>query len=145
MRLDAGAARERFARVRVARLATAGPDGQPHLVPFTFALDSGPRHGDRIYSAVDAKPKSTTDLRRLRNIRANPQVSVLADHYEDDWDALWWVRADGQAAIVDEPTAIALALALLAARYPQYRGQPPGGPLISIQVARWTGWAAALP
>ncbi len=145
MRLDAGAARERFGQVRVARLATAGPDGQPHLVPFTFALDSRPRHGDRIYSAVDAKPKSTTDLRRLRNIRSNPRVAVLADHYEDDWGALWWVRADGQATLLDEPTAMALALALLAARYPQYREQPPGGPVISIQVARWTGWAAARP
>lgn len=145
MRLDAGAARERLARARVARLATAGPDGQPHLVPFTFALDSGPRHGDRIYSAVDAKPKRTTDLRRLRNIRSNPRVAVLADHYEDDWRALWWVRADGQATLLDEPAAIALALALLAARYPQYREQSPRGPVISIQVARWTGWAAARP
>ena len=143
MRLDAGAARERFARVRVARLATAGPDGQPHLVPFTFALDSS--RGDRIYSAVDAKPKSTTGLRRLRNIRANPLVAVLADHYEDDWGALWWVRADGQATVLDEPAAMAPAQALLAARYPQYREHPPAGPVITIQVARWTGWAAALP
>jgi PPOX class probable F420-dependent enzyme len=143
MRLDAGAARERFASARVARLATAGPDGQPHLVPFTFALDSGPGRGDRIYSAVDAKPKSTTDLRRLRNIRSNPRVAVLADHYQDDWGALWWVRADGQATILDEPAP--MALALLAARYPQYREQPPGGPVITIQVTRWTGWAAALP
>lgn len=142
MRLDAGAARQRFATVRVARLATAGPDGRPHLVPFTFALDRSPGQADRIYSAVDAKPKSTTDLRRLRNIRANPQVAVLADHYEDDWGALWWVRADGQATIVDEPAAMAPALALLAARYPQYREHPPGGPVISIQVTHWTGWAA---
>src|SRR5580704_17975505 len=85
MRLDTGAARQRFAGARVARLATAGLDGQPHLVPFTFALDRHPGQEDRIYSAVDAKPKSTTDLRRLRNIRANPWVAVLADHYEDDW------------------------------------------------------------
>jgi PPOX class probable F420-dependent enzyme len=150
MRLDVAEARRRFAGVRVARLATVSPGGHPHLVPFTFALDSrageadsGP--GDRIVSAVDAKPKRSTDLRRLRNIRANPRVAVLADHYEDDWGALWWVRADGQAAILDDPAAMAPALALLAGRYPQYRAQPPGGPVISIRVTRWTGWAAAAP
>ena len=148
MRLGAAEARQRFASVPVARLATAGPDGHPHLVPCTFALgpaggDGEPGRGDRIYSAVDAKPKSTTDLRRLRNIRSNPRVAVLADHYEDDWGALWWVRADGQATILDEPTA--MALALLTARYPQYGEHPPAGPMISVQVARWTGWAAAPP
>ena len=98
--------------------------------------------GDCIYSAVDFKPKSSTDLRRLRNIRANPRVAALADHYEDDWGRLWWVRADGRAAILDDPAAMAPALALLAGRYPQYRDQPPGGPVISIRVTRWTGWAA---
>ena len=154
MRLDAASARQRFAGVRVARLATASPDGRPHIVPFTFALGpvqaAGPvqadpvqaRPRDWIYSAVDAKPKASTDLRRLRNIRANPRVAVLADHYEDDWGRLWWVRADGQAAILDDPAAMAPALALLAARYPQYRFQPPGGPVISIRVTRWSGWAA---
>ena len=161
MRLDAAGARQRFAGVRVARLATVGPDGRPHIVPFTFALGSTPSSaprpvqagpvqagpvqaspGDHIYSAVDAKPKTSADLRRLRNIRANPRVAVLADHYEDDWGRLWWVRADGQAAILDDPAAMAPALALLAARYPQYRAQPPGGPVISIRVTRWTGWAA---
>ena len=173
MRLDAASARQRFADVRVARLATASPDGRPHIVPFTFALgpvqagpvqaspvqaspvqaspvqaspvqaspvQAGPR--DCLYSAVDAKPKASADLRRLRNIRANSRVAVLADHYEDDWGRLWWVRADGQAAILDDPAAMAPALALLAARYPQYRLQPPGGPVISIRVTRWSGWAA---
>jgi PPOX class probable F420-dependent enzyme len=149
MRLEVADARRRFAGVRVARLATVSPDGRPHVVPFTFALgsraggaDSGPE--DHIYSAVDAKPKSSTDLRRLRNIRANPRVAVLADHYEDDWDGLWWVRADGQAVILDDPATMAPALALLAGRYPQYREHPPGGPVISIHVDRWTGWTARL-
>ncbi len=129
----------------VARLATAGPDGRPHLVPFTFALAAGdgdPGPGDRIYSAVDAKPKSSPNLRRLRNIRANPQVCVLADHYEDDWGRLWWVRVDGHATILEDPAAMAPALELLAGRYPQYREQAPAGPVISIRVDRWTGWAA---
>jgi len=120
----------------VARLATIGPAGRPHLVPVTFALD-----GDRIYTVVDAKPKTTTDLRRLRNISADPRVAVLADHYEDDWDALWWARADGLATILRDPADMAGPLDLLAARYRQYRAQPPGGPLIRIQAERWTGWA----
>ncbi len=147
MRLDVAEARRRFASVPVARLATVSPGGRPHLVPFTFVLDSpapgeDPGQPDRLYSAVDAKPKASTDLRRLRNLRANPRVTVLADHYEDDWDRLWWVRADGQAAVLDEPAAMAPALALLARRYPQYRTQPPGGPVISIRVTGWTGWTA---
>ena len=120
----------------------AGPvqAGPCRLARAAGPVQAGP--GDCICSAVDAKPKSSTDLRRLRNIRANPRVAVLADHYEDDWGRLWWVRADGHAAILDDPAAMAPALALLAARYPQYRDQPPGGPVISIRVNRWTGWAA---
>jgi PPOX class probable F420-dependent enzyme len=145
VRLPEPDARQRFASVPVARLATAGLDGRPHLVPVTFVLDSGPAPGDRIYIAVDAKPKTTTNLQRLRNIQANPQVAVLADHYQPDWAGLWWVRADGRADILAEPAAMAPALALLAGRYPQYRQQPPGGPVIRIQVARWTGWSAAGP
>lgn len=149
MRLEVADARRRFAGVRVARLATVSPDGRPHVVPFTFALGSRARGAgsgpeDHIYSAVDAKPKSTNDLRRLRNIRVNPRVAVLADHYGDDWDGLWWVRADGQAAILDDPVTMAPALALLAGRYPQYREHPPAGPVISIHVDRWTGWTARL-
>lgn len=106
-------------------------------MPVTFAVD-----GDRIYTAVDAKPKSTTNLRRLRNIRDNPHVAVLADHYADDWSALWWVRADGRAAVVSDAEAMARPLRLLAERYPQYIASPPGGPVIVIQVDRWTGWSA---
>ena len=146
MRLDASAARQRFSSVPVARLATAGPDGRPHLVPFTFALGAGggePGLPDRIYSAVDAKPKGSRDLRRLRNIRANPQVAVLADHYEDDWAGLWCAGPMAGRSSWMQPAAMAPALALLADRYPQYREQPPAGPVISIEVTRWAGWAAS--
>ncbi|HUY52862.1 MAG TPA: TIGR03668 family PPOX class F420-dependent oxidoreductase [Streptosporangiaceae bacterium] len=143
MRMGVPAARRRFAGAAVARLATVGPDGRPHVVPVTFVLDSAQGHGDRIYTAVDAKPKTTTRLQRLRNIRADPRVSVLADHYEPDWDGLWWVRADTRGSVLDEPAAMAPAVLLLAGRYPQYRQQPPGGPVICVQVERWTGWAAA--
>jgi PPOX class probable F420-dependent enzyme len=137
--VDAAAARSQFAAARVARLATAGADGRPHVVPVVFALD-----GDTLYTAVDdVKPKATQRLRRLRNIAENPAVALLADHYDDDWSALWWVRADGAARLVDpgEPEA-GRARALLAERYPQYRAAPPPGPVIAVAVERWTGWAA---
>ncbi len=121
----------------VAGTAVAGTVA-PHVIPITFALE-----GDRIVSAVDAKPKTTRQLQRLRNIRASPGVAVLADHYEDDWTRLWWVRADGRACVLDDPAAMAGPIRALVQRYPQYRDQPPSGPVISIAVERWTGWAAA--
>ncbi len=138
LKLTASETRHRFATARVARLATTGPSGRPHLVPVTFALD-----GDHVYTVVDAKPKTTTDLRRLRNIAADPRVAVLADHYEDDWDALWWARADGLAAILRQPADMVGPLVLLAARYRQYQVNPPAGPVIAIAVERWTGWAVS--
>ena len=137
MRIGAEEARQRFGRVRVARLATVSADGQPHLVPVTFAMD-----GDVIYTAVDAKPKSTRLLRRLGNISANPRVCLLADHYADDWSALWWVRADGLGMIIRDAGAMAAPFSLLAGRYRQYDADPPEGPVIAIQVSTWTGWSA---
>jgi PPOX class probable F420-dependent enzyme len=127
-----------LASASVARLATITEAGRPHIVPVTFAVD-----GNRIYTAVDAKPKTTMDLRRLRNIRRDPRVAVLADHYEADWDRLWWARAEGLASILGEPGDRARPLELLAARYPQYRARPPAGPVIAIAVERWTGWSAS--
>ena len=134
-------ARERFAAARVARLATAGPDGVPHLVPIVFALD-----GDVLYSAVDAKPKRTTSLRRLANVAANPAVAVLADHYDEDWSALWWARADGAGTVLDRDdpdvaAEVGRALGLLAGRYPQYLQAPPPGPVLRVAVTRWSGWS----
>jgi PPOX class probable F420-dependent enzyme len=128
-------ARERFAAARVARLATAGSDGRPHLVPVVFALD-----GDTVYIAVDRKPKRTTHLRRLRNVAENPAVSLLADHYDDDWAALWWVRADGRGRVLDgaDPEAVN-AIARLRARYPQ---QQATGVVLAVDVQRWVGWSA---
>jgi PPOX class probable F420-dependent enzyme len=130
-------ARSRFAIAKVARLASVDPQSQPHLVPIVFAVA-----GQTIYSVVDAKPKRTSELRRLRNVATNPLVSVLVDHYDDsDWEGLWWVRADGSARVLglDQPEAAA-AVELLARRYPQQR---PAGPVLAIDVERWTGWAAA--
>ena len=139
--MTAGEARERLAGARVARLATAGADGRPHVVPCTIAVLGE----DTIVSAVDHKPKRTTALQRLANIAANPRVAVLADHYEDDWDALWWARADGVARVVEpgaEPGLRTEAVRALAARYAQYRERPPAGALVVIAVERWSGWAA---
>jgi PPOX class probable F420-dependent enzyme len=128
-----------FADARVARLATVGADGQPHLVPLVFAVVDG-----TIYSVVDAKPKRTTRLRRLANIEANPKVSVLVDHYEDDWRELWWVRADGTARIVPlDSEEGRLALGALTARYPQYATTVPPGPVLAIDVERWASWSSA--
>lgn len=128
-------ARRRFAGARVARLATADAGGQPHLVPIVFATE-----GEVVYSVVDAKPKRTRRLRRLENIAANPLVCVLVDHYAETWGELWWVRADGSARVLDpaEPEA-ARAVELLAARYPQQRAI---GPVIAVDVHRWSHWAA---
>lgn len=138
MNLSEKEARERLAAAPVARLATADELGQPHLVPVTFAAAD-----DTIVIAVDHKPKRTTDLKRLRNIRANPRVAVLADHYEDTWEVLWWARADGTARIIEEGEERAEAIRRLRERYHQYREHPPEGPVIAITVTRWTGWAYA--
>ena len=105
-------------------------------MPFTFAaLDD-----HTLVTAVDHKPKRTTKLQRLDNIRANPAVTVLADHYEDDWTRLWWVRARGDAIVLDTPAAEHLAV--LTAKYAQYRERPPSGPTIVIRVTEITGWDA---
>jgi PPOX class probable F420-dependent enzyme len=131
-------ARRRFAAARIARLATADAAGIPHVVPIVFAVD-----GDRVYSAVDAKPKRTQALRRLANITVNPNVAVLVDHYSDDWSTLWWARADGTARVVSpDAGAGEEAIALLTARYAQYATDPPAGPVIVIEVQRWSGWSA---
>ena len=136
--MESGEARRRLGDSRSARLATAGEDGRPHIVPFVFAIE-----GDTIYFAIDAKPKTTRNLRRLRNIAANPSVSILADHYEDDWSKLWWVRVDGTARVVTDDIEAQRALDLLANRYEQYRLARPPGPVVAIRIDRLTGWSGA--
>jgi PPOX class probable F420-dependent enzyme len=132
--------RSRLDGVPVVRLATVGPSGLPHLVVTTFALA-----GNQIFMAVDHKPKATRDLKRLRNIRINPQVAVLADHYEDDWERLWWARADGHARVIEDDPAMAHPIDLLVERYAQYERLRPAGPVIAITVTHWTGWAYTTP
>ena len=134
-------ARRLLAEARVARLATADRWGRPHVVPICFAVD-----GDRLYTAVDHKPKRRPELRRLDNLRANPSASVLVDHYEEDWGRLWWVRADGTAAVLDPEDDQAgeqrrRAVALLADKYEQYVGRAPGGAVIALTLRSWRSWA----
>jgi len=142
--MDREGAWQRVAGARVARLATIGPDGRPDLVPVTYALRGSAGHDERLLIAVDHKPKSTRRLARLDNIRARPEVSVLVDHYDDDWAQLWWVRLDGRAQIVDD-LAGEDDRAALAARYEPYRATPPAGPFIDIAIADWQWWSATPP
>jgi PPOX class probable F420-dependent enzyme len=137
VRLDPAEARALFASAPVARLATVRADGSPHLVPVCFALADG-----TIYTAVDHKPKSTSELARLRHIAAEPRVALLADRYDEDWSRLWWVRVDGEAAVVSSPRERDRALGALADAYPQYAARPPQGPVISVQPREWRGWRA---
>jgi PPOX class probable F420-dependent enzyme len=139
MRLASDEARRRFALEPVARLATVRPDGRPHIVPIVFALD-----GETICSAVDAKPKASGALARLRHIEANPYVSVLVDVYHDDWTRLWWARADGVAEVVADGPPRDAALRVLRVKFEQYADPRQSfGAAIVIRVERWTGWSAA--
>jgi PPOX class probable F420-dependent enzyme len=133
--VDAEEMRRRVAVAHVGRLATVGAGGRPHVVPFVFALK-----GDTLYWAVDQKPKHSTELQRLRNIRQDPRVTVLVDHYDDDWSALWWVRMSGTARILDEGDERARAVKALRGKFPQYREQPLDAAVVAIDVEEWTGW-----
>ncbi|MBU9767268.1 TIGR03668 family PPOX class F420-dependent oxidoreductase [Mycobacterium sp. TNTM28] len=135
----ANRAAKRFATAPLAVLSTLRPDGAPHLVPVVFAV-YGDAEGATIYTAVDAKPKTTQRLRRLANIDNDARVSLLADHYGDDWTQLWWVRADGQAAVHHGGEQMATGYALLRAKYPQYERIALNGPVITVQVTRWASW-----
>lgn len=138
MKISPLVARERFVGSPVARLATADAHGVPHAVPVTFAV-----LGDVVYFAVDHKPKSTWQLRRLSNIRENPSVTVLVDHYAEDWSTLWWARADGRGEVLEDGQERHRAVELLRDKYDQYRDSPPQGPVVAIRVERWSGWAFA--
>lgn len=138
MRLSAEQARSRFADSPVAVLGTVGVAGAAHLVPVTYAVS-----GDRVYIAIDDKPKSGGELKRLRNIAENPRVCLLAQHYQEEWSGLWWARADGAARVIDPGDMPFGALGALVGRYAWYRAHPPTGPVIEVTVEKWSGWAFA--
>lgn len=129
-------AKSRFDDARVARLSTVDGHGQPHLVPVVFALED-----NTLWIAIDQKPKTTTNLKRLRNIEANDRVSVLVDEYVDnDWSRLWWVRADGSARVLGEQQR-AHPIELLTSKYRQHADEPPRGPVIEVAVDTWRWWS----
>ena len=129
--------RRRVEESRYGYLSTAARDGRPHVVPVVFVVD-----GETVYFAVDSKPKRTTDLKRLRNIAANPSVALLVDHHEEDWSRLWWVRVDGSARLLDGGADAEHALDLLVEKYPQYSHHRPPGPVVAIDIQRISGWEA---
>lgn len=123
---------DRLAGARVGRLATTAP----RIVPITFAVV-----GRTVVHAVDHKPKATRALARLQDIRRDPRVALLVDHYDEDWTQLWWVRADGLAR-VHEPDEAPAAVDALVAKYRQYAERRPDGPVVVLDVQRLSGWAA---
>jgi PPOX class probable F420-dependent enzyme len=133
--VDQATARRLVADARFGVLATVTPEGRPHVVPCCFVL-----HGDRVYSAVDAKPKSTLALRRLDNVRANPAAALLVHHDAEDWSTLWWARVDGKGSVLDSEDERVRARQLLAAKYPQYRSSPPPGDVIALDIENWRWW-----
>jgi PPOX class probable F420-dependent enzyme len=111
------------------------------VVPFVFALV---RVGDavRLYWAVDQKPKRSTRLRRIENLRTNPAAEIVIDEYDDDWKMLWWVRMRGNGRIVDDPEERRTALEALAAKYAPYRSREPSGDVVAIDVDAVSWWSA---
>jgi PPOX class probable F420-dependent enzyme len=137
--MDRDRARALAQGARVARLGTLSPTGRVDLVPITFAVVD-----DVLFTAVDHKPKTTTALKRLDNVRTNPEVSVLIDDYDDaDWSRLWWVRLRGLAQVHDGGVEHERAIDALVAKYPQYRSTPPAGPAIVVELIRWQWWSAS--
>jgi PPOX class probable F420-dependent enzyme len=130
-----------LARQRAGRLASAAPDGMPHVVPVCYACD-----GARLYIALDAKPKRVAPerLKRIRNILANPQVALVVDHYSDDWAELAYLLVQGRAELLPPSDQThAPAVELLRARYPQYLAMPiEQHPMIAMTPLRIVGWGA---
>jgi PPOX class probable F420-dependent enzyme len=126
---------KRLAAARVGRFATYSPEDGPHIVPVTFTVV-----GMAIVHMVDGKPKTTTHLKRIANLGAVPAASLLVDHYEDEWDLLWWVRVDGATTLISAGPEWEIARAALADKYSQYEDQPPEGPAIYLSIDKVSSW-----
>jgi PPOX class probable F420-dependent enzyme len=119
-------------------LGTVDPRRGVHLVPVVFALV-----GDRLAVPIDdVKPKRSTRLRRLMNLEGDPRASLLADGRSDDWDALWWVRADLTFTGVEDPDSWQSALA---ARHGEYRAEGSVHAVLAFRIDGLVGWAASEP
>jgi PPOX class probable F420-dependent enzyme len=130
-------------RMRVARLATADENGSPHLVPVCYAFD-----GICFYTPLDEKPKRVagTQLRRVRNIEARHEASLLIDQYDDDWSHLGYVLIHGQADLLQpDNEAHHHAITLLRDRYVQYQTMTlEQHPVIVITPDHVTSWGPAI-
>jgi len=125
---------------RVAHLATADANGQPHVIPICFVFDGG-----NFYSPIDEKPKriAPQKLKRLKNIRENPQVSLVVDRYDEDWRKLEYILVTGKARVLLGGAKHRKAVNLLRRKYPQYRFMViDQRPLIVIRPTRMTSWGA---
>jgi PPOX class probable F420-dependent enzyme len=123
---------------RIGRLATADARARPLVVPVCYVFD-----GERLYSAVDAKPKRTRALRRLKNIADNPRVALVVDHYDEDWETLRYVLVEGTADVLTRGPDFARAIDLLVEKYPQYRAMEldrAEGAVIRIAPDRIVAW-----
>ncbi|MEZ5931233.1 MAG: TIGR03668 family PPOX class F420-dependent oxidoreductase [Alphaproteobacteria bacterium] len=122
---------------RVARLATADADGQPHVLPICYALVEG-----ALCFTIDEKPKRRgSGLKRLDNIRANPKVAVVVDRYDEDWSTLGWLMVQGEAAILTEGSAHDRAQEALRRRYPQLRAMRIDDlPVVAIRISHVMSW-----
>ena len=129
-----GWAGELLSSARVGRLALLDERDLPRVLPVTYAVWEG-----AVWSAIDSKPKRSREPARVRRLRRRPEAALLVDRYDDDWSRLEWVEVRGLVSI--EP--VGPALEALAARYPQYRDEPPPGPLLRLSVRGAVWWRAA--
>jgi PPOX class probable F420-dependent enzyme len=136
--IPAAAAHRLLEQGRVGRLATLDASGRASVVPIVYVLI-----GDELWSPIDGKPKRGGELARMRNIRRDPRVSVLVDHFDEDWQRLWWIQLRGLARV---ERAGPPALAALVAKYPQYRTVPTSDGsdrILAIRIETRTGWCAS--
>lgn len=131
--------------VRIAHLATVDPSGRPHVVPICFIYDY-----PAFYTALDQKPKrvSPAKLARVRNIEANPDVMLLVDHYDENWDRLWYIQVRGKAKLLPNSAQAerAHAIQLLRTKYAQYSAGmlPDDAPMIRITPEQIVSWGTLL-
>ncbi len=124
-----------------AHLATADTSGAPHVIPVCYASD-----GRSLFSVLDQKPKRAhiTRLRRVKNIQENPRVSLVVDHYEDDWSRLGYILVNGTAELLFEGGERDGAVLLLRQKYSQYREMNlDASPVIKITPQRVVTWGVA--
>jgi PPOX class probable F420-dependent enzyme len=125
---------------RVARFASADAHGQPHVVPVCYCVIE-----NSIYFSIDEKPKQANarGLKRLRNIEQNPKVSLVVDHYDENWSRLAWIMLRGRAEVLDGGAEHALAQQTLSERYPQYRDMQLGSlPVVATRIEHVAAWGA---